>query len=56
MVQALENLAKSMISADRVQGIDEKVVKVIDDTLIGAVSTITTSDLEPNKVLVSNFL
>lgn len=54
MVQALENLAKSMISADRVQGIDEKVVKVIDDTLVGAVSTITTSDLEPNKVLVSN--
>lgn len=54
MVQALENLAKSMISADKVQGIDEKVEEYINETLIGAVSTITTSDLESDKILTSN--
>jgi hypothetical protein len=54
MVQSLENIDKSKVYAGRITGLDEVVEGIIDDTLTGAVSTITTSDLTAGKVLVSD--
>ena len=54
MVQTLENIDKSKVYVDRIEGLDEVVSDVIGDTLTGAVSTITTSDLTAGKVLVSD--
>ena len=54
MVNSLENIDKSKVYVDRIEGLDEVVEDVIGDTLTGAVSTITTSDLTANKVLVSD--
>ena len=54
MVQSLENIDKSKVYANRITGLDEVVEGVIGDTLTGAVSTITTSDLTANKILISN--
>ena len=54
MVQSLENIDKSKVSANRILGLDEVVEGVIEDTLTGAVSTITTNNLTAGKILVSN--
>ena len=54
MVNSLENIDKSKVYVDRIEGLDEVVEDVIGDTLVGAVSTITTSDLTANKILVSD--
>jgi hypothetical protein len=54
MVQSLENIDKSKVYVDRIEGLDEVVGDVIGDTLTGAVSTITTSDLTAGKILVSD--
>ena len=54
MVQTLENIDKSKVYVDRIEGLDEVVGDVIGDTLTGAVSTITTSDLTAGKILVSD--
>ena len=54
MVNSLENIDKSKVYVDRIEGLDEVVSDVISDTLTGAVSTITTSDLTAGKVLVSD--
>ena len=54
MVNSLENIDKSKVYVDRIEGLDEVVENVIGDTLVGAVSTITTSDLTANKILVSD--
>ena len=54
MVQTLENIDKSKVYVDRIEGLDEVVSDVIGDTLTGAVSTITTSDLTAGKILVSD--
>ena len=54
MVNSLENIDKSKVYVDRIEGLDEVVSDVISDTLTGAVSTITTSDLTAGKILVSD--
>ena len=54
MVNSLENIDKSKVYVDRIEGLNEVVEDVIGDTLVGAVSTITTSDLTANKILVSD--
>ena len=54
MVQSLENIDKSKVYAGRIAGLDEVVEGIINDTLTGAVSTITTTDLTANKILISN--
>ena len=54
MVNSLENIDKSKVYVDRIEGLDEVVEEVVDNTLIGAVSTITKSDLTAGKVLVSD--
>ena len=54
MVNSLENIDKSKVYVDRIEGLDEVVEGVVDNTLIGAVSTITKSDLTAGKVLVSD--
>ena len=54
MVNSLENIDKSKVYVDRIEGLDEVVEDVIGDTLVGAVSTITTSDLTASKILVSD--
>ena len=54
MVNSLENIDKSKVYVDRIEGLDEVVEDVIGDTLVGAVSTITTSDLTAGKILVSD--
>ena len=54
MVNSLENIDKSKVYVDRIEGLDEVVEEVVDNTLIGAVSTITKSDLTAGKILVSD--
>ena len=54
MVNSLENIDKSKVYVDRIEGLDEVVSDVISDTLTGAVSTITTTDLTAGKILVSD--
>ena len=54
MVNSLENIDKSKVYVDRIEGLDEVVEEVVDNTLIGAVSTITKNDLTAGKVLVSD--
>ena len=54
MVNSLENIDKSKVYVDRIEGLDEVISDVISDTLTGAVSTITTSDLTAGRILVSD--
>jgi hypothetical protein len=54
MVNSLENIDKSKVYVDRIEGLDEVVAGTIYTTLTGAVSSITFSDLQPNKILVSD--
>ena len=54
MVNSLENIDKSKVSASRIEGLSEVIESEIPNIITGAASTIVTSDLTANKILVSD--
>ena len=54
MVNSLENIDKSKVSADRITGLDQKIQEELSTAVTGAASTIITSDLTANRALISN--
>ena len=54
MVNSLENIDKSKVSADRIEGLDAKIQEELSTAITGAASTIVTSDLTANRAVISN--